>query len=569
MTNLKNGAALVTVLVITAVALLISTPMLYIATSSMRAATRWHDYDECFLTAQSALEKAKWDIYKQFESYYLAPPLSRSLEKFNWFDTWSTNSIGSPGAYSAPQNQDFSNAVISITIKGVQSTSTGKRRVRLNCNCIFKGITRELEEIVSFGMQNSEVFNNAYFINNFGWLWGDSINANGDVRGNGNFSFGSYSPTINGDVYASINPHLGAAGTIDGTPNFWSLNTYYANAPSVARPGDPPSTNYGGSWQMGYDGNSEQFPEQEALDMPYLGDLSDYTWISTQENGRIISNGTNVLVNSTYNGPGPDGIDGTADDGTLILDGTTNTIEIDGPVVVTGDLIIKGEYTGQGTIYAGRNIHVIGDVTSSDPPSWSKPDSTPSSTTTNNADKDILGLAAKGNVVIGDYTTYSWQSSVGNYIQPSFTAGYETDPSDYSLGYDSDWNTNNGYWFNGDYTAWDGGYKMSGTNEVQRSYYESSISDTDFNDLANGVRVEQIDAICYNNHLHGGLVGSSTDGITYNGCIVARDEALIYSGSVNLNWDIRIGSKSPDAIPLDIYLPRTISKPTTEYWSEK
>ena len=36
---------------------------------------------------------------------------------------------------------------------------------------------------------------------------------------------------------------------------------------------------------------------------------------------------------------------------------------IDGPVVVPGDVLVRGVVGGRGTIYAERNIHFVGSVT--------------------------------------------------------------------------------------------------------------------------------------------------------------------------------------------------------------
>ena len=69
---------------------------------------------------------------------------------------------------------------------------------------------------------------------------------------------------------------------------------------------------------------------------------------------------------------GPDGTVGDADDKVpLVLVGTwDNPIDLKGPFVVPGDVIIKGVVTGRGTIYSGRNIHVAGEITYKKPPTW-------------------------------------------------------------------------------------------------------------------------------------------------------------------------------------------------------
>jgi hypothetical protein len=48
--------------------------------------------------------------------------------------------------------------------------------------------------------------------------------------------------------------------------------------------------------------------------------------------------------------------------GSLFVDGTKTPFAVNGEVLIDGDLVIKGTYTGRGTIYAA-NIFIIGDVT--------------------------------------------------------------------------------------------------------------------------------------------------------------------------------------------------------------
>jgi hypothetical protein len=55
----------------------------------------------------------------------------------------------------------------------------------------------------------------------------------------------------------------------------------------------------------------------------------------------------------------------------LVIVGTDDyPIRINGPFVADGDVIIKGVVSGQGTIYAGRNIHIVGDIWYGAPPEW-------------------------------------------------------------------------------------------------------------------------------------------------------------------------------------------------------
>jgi len=98
--------------------------------------------------------------------------------------------------------------------------------------------------------------------------------------------------------------------------------------------------------------------------------------------------------------------------GNLILIGTPNNpIVIDEDVFVEGDVIIKGVVTGKGAIYAGRNLYTAGNVQVSNPPDppghgvcsgITDPDDCARANI--DAGKDELRLAARGNIVIGDYT---------------------------------------------------------------------------------------------------------------------------------------------------------------------
>jgi len=98
--------------------------------------------------------------------------------------------------------------------------------------------------------------------------------------------------------------------------------------------------------------------------------------------------------------------------GNLVLIGTpSNPIVIDEDIFVEGDVIIKGVVTGKGAIYAGRNLYTAGNVQVANPPDppghgvcagTSDPDEC--ARLNIDAGKDELRLAARGNIVIGDYT---------------------------------------------------------------------------------------------------------------------------------------------------------------------
>ncbi len=51
----------------------------------------------------------------------------------------------------------------------------------------------------------SRVFDYAYFINNWGWFYGDTIYCNGNARSNGQFDVAGYKPTVTGQpIYDDV-----------------------------------------------------------------------------------------------------------------------------------------------------------------------------------------------------------------------------------------------------------------------------------------------------------------------------------------------------------------------------
>jgi len=558
----ENGVVIFTVLAMMGALLLILSSFFATAQAALAASRNWHQQDRCLLVAQSALEKAKWDMSNAFETYFESAPLPRTMGKFDWFDTYTTTAIGSSGAYSAPRDVEYLDAKVWVTIREVRNGGRGIRDVFMSAKAVMGTSRREVVELVRFELGRSSAFDYAYFINNFGWFWGSSIQANGDVGANGDFDL-RYNPRVNGDVYASENAALGAEGDVDGDWSSWSLSSYYTSVAATARPGSPPSTTYEEKWRMGYDGTPGRAEEMPTVEMPYLGDLGDYRTLADDENGSV-KVGNKTLVAEVYNGPGPDTVAGTADDGMVVLVGTAAApIVINGPVVVNGDVVIKGKVTGQGTIYASRNIHIIGNIEYVDAPQWPKPDPDPEATALANSTKDMLGLVAKGNIIVGDYTSSTWDSCK-SYIRPGFTQPYDTDASEVANGYDSDGDLTNGYRFNGDYTGLDGGQKLDSAGAAAaRRYFESS-SDLAFKAAAPTCDITRIDAACYTNHALAGKAGT----LAWNGTMVSRDEALFFSGSLKVSWDIRLGSDSPDSKGAALSMPLALRRPTTLYWRE-
>ncbi len=540
--------------------------------SGVRATGVFTTASVCRLCAQSALDREKTEIHNAFRGYLQTLPTAWNT--FTWFDQFSAQSIGISG-YSRTLmcNEPINGCRVTVTLGGVTRSPAGAlrpfARITLRATALAETaagipVVKSIEEIVEYSLDRSSVFDYAYFVNNFGWFEGNGITANGDIRANGNLSLGNNS-WLNGDAYAAANSELDVIGEVLGTVQNASLTSYRAQNNDRSRPTSPTAAN-GTDWPMGYDGTCHLKPFQETLDMPFLGDLDAYREIANTVGGTIKQQGK-TLVDGCYRGPGPSGLTNGADRGCLILDGTSKPILLDGPVVVDSDVIIKGRVKGQGVIYSGRNIYIVGNLTYDTPPKWDKPDTKPEQTAKKNKSADMLGLAAKGNIVLGNYTDSSWLSRVEDYITPPFVNPYACDPTDAAIGYNGT--------FNGDYTAYDGGKKVRyvydfwqdkhlPSSESNRRYYESVAGNWVIAQQAQSDAITQIDAVLYNNHATMGCIGACL----FNGALVCRDEAIIYNTSVTFNWDIRLGSASRDGMDFFIYLPMSPAPPQVIEWQE-
>ncbi len=628
--------------------------------------------NRCRFAAQSAIEVVKTQVQARFSAYVGASGTAVKIDpkqslEFNWFDNVSADgrTIGlSKGRISPLTLQDPPNGINGCTVtvaigkKVEHETNSSYAAVPIVATAEYTypdGLTASatIQESVCFATGQSQVFNYAYFVNNYGWMNGSSITINGDMRANANVSLSG--STVNGFVYAAVNDEVGAEGSIklSGSPRILSASAYRANSQTTTERAriDTGSYDTAGAYDAPANSGTMQLPTYDAdgnitggtvaansgkpianeqsdpIPMPFVSDLDDYVEYAKELGGTLkypgfsytastttgsgwygqtvtdtisVAGGT---VNAHYDGAGPSGDVTQADKGSLVLIGTrSNPIEINGPVVVDGDVIIKGYVKGQGTIYAGRNVHIIGSIQYANEPTWSHTegmsDEAAESVEESNASKDMLGLVAKGNIVVGDSSSQSWLNTVSPYIKgkrsssASVVNSYECDPSDADIGYPST--------FGGDYTAreyvagngYDGsGYfgKVSSTvsqtttrdwygnryttkstafsTGVGRRYYQTACDDDIIS--SNAGTVNRIDAVLYNNHGIFGTPAAGTGRFNLNGSLVCRDEALIFSGNgLNFNWDMRLMPKANNKVTKGLGLPVGPQEPYTVSWME-
>lgn len=442
-----------------------------------------------------------------------------------------------------------------------------------------------------FSLKRSQVFDYQYFANNYGWMDGFNANdliMNGDCRANGDFNFLNGSPTVNGSVFASANSKLSpaAAGIVNTGPVKWNNATYAAAQATNQRMrqvfneaahGAKGTTQYEGwrdfvydtngsvvnnqidgsvigdvnglrSWQRTTQGTTPNYsvidtrPTEEVI-MPDLSDLNRYVSLSQSyiDSQAIFPNGTanpnfntgaSVYTwNTSTNSYQRIDTNGVVTGSAALVGTATNPIKIHGPVTFTQDAVIKGYVQGQGTIYTGRNIHIVGSIRYKSPPDFRGSD--PTTVDNNNSAKDMLGLAARGSVIMGNTSQFRSPYPLA-YMTPPFTKGRYDD-----LG------------------NWIPPYNANAIDATGKKLYQSTLGDTYINSIAESVN--QIDAVLYTNFIGGGNIGTGGGGVTFNGSIISKDESMVvFSLPMYCNYDNRIRERtSTQKAVIDLQLPRS------------
>ena len=277
--------------------------------------------------------------------------------------------------------------------------------------------------------------------------------------------------------------------------------------------------------------------------MPDLSDLSKYQTLSQGyvDNRATFGNGTanpdygkgayvqtwdssqNKYVTVSTNG---------VVTGSAILIGTSDKpIKIHGPVTFTQDAVIKGTVQGQGTLYAGRNVHIVGSILYKNAPDFRG--SNQQTIDNNNSSKDLIALCARGSVMMGSPGSFENPYPL-KYMTPPFTKGR----------YDEQGN-------------WIPPFNALQTDSTGRYRYQSVYSDSTLANIASSIN--QLDCIIYTNFVGGGQLATGGSGMTFNGSIICKDEAMVlYSLPMRMNYDNRIMERNITKQPLiDLQLPRS------------
>jgi hypothetical protein len=408
------------------------------------------------------------------------------------------------------------------------------------------------------------------------------------MRANGDFNFLNGSPTVNGSVFASANTKLtpAAPGLVNLGPVKWNNSSYASSQASNQRMrqvynsavhGAKGSTQYQNwrdfvydtdgsivnnqidgavigdvnglrSWTRTSQGSSATYgvldtrPTEEVI-MPDLSDINRYislsqTYVDTQatfDNGAAnpyFNQGAKVETwNTSTNSYQRIDTNGVVTGSAALIGTNDHPIKIHGPVTFTQDAIIKGYVQGQGTVYAGRNVHIVGSIRYKTPPDFRGAD--PTTIDNNNSAKDMLGLAARGSVIMGNTSQFSSPYPLA-YMTPPFTKGRYDD---------------NGNWIPP--------FDANAIDATGKKRYQSTLGDTYINSVSESVN--QIDAILYTNFLGGGNIGTGGGGVTFNGSIISKDESMVvWSLPMYCNYDNRIRERTATQKPIiDLQLPRS------------
>jgi hypothetical protein len=578
----NTGFVLTGVLMLLLIASLIGGAFLFSARSSFATVDQWRSRDECLLGVQSGLERRKYAVDQAFRADYNETHSWDSLDTLATFngsttyEKWTNYYSASPHVVTV--RVDTTVGTVTKTV----SNYTADVTLTYEASATHNGIKRKVREVIryryasapSVGGGDSTVFDNVFFIDNVGFFSGVNCDFNGDVYANKDLDLQYSSIKVNGDRYsgAELLSHK------DYKNDTWSKydDQTYANRARPTEYTDYNRSNTNTYWPQGYnDQTITTYEWADIKEMPFVGPLSEYQAYALASGGAVsqahfvssdgtVSNSGQTVYAVWGDAAGENAGIGTNDTGVLILIGTeADPINISGIVVATGDIYIKGYFTGQGTLYAGRNIHVIGNLVAKDPPTWPKPDSNPQATATANKTKDFIGLCAKGSLFFGDYKALDT-----SLLKSPHTASHATDASDAALGYVSGYSGGIPY-FDGDYTEVDGDGTAVRSDGSARHFYQPMISDTAMTALGIQSWIGWFDAVLYANHL---ISGDFDDNAVLNGGFVCRDESVKRHGNLVLNWDIRLGSKSFDGQSFSPWLPGMLPRQTTVYrtvkWTE-
>lgn len=418
-----QGIALISVLFIAAVVLILASTFIFTIVRERQSATSSKLMNDSLQAADAVSERARMQLLKAFDDSYLTGAnFLLELNKGSGStlkDLLQTSTVTIEGRTGKWKIQDFTGkglpsgdpATIKYlndpkTLKWIEvaatvSTATGTqtviRRINMGEGELFRlaMLARDTNCIYCHLRVNGDVGS----LNKLRPGWGHELDGkkpSGGWEDGWNSGNGS---VVDGDVY------IATTASLDANENMTDTAKVDANIDKRIN-----GTLFTGIVQ-------ENFKES-----PLPKDLNDDTVPDFPfiERQRAIKNAKGTIASANYVGVVPlnsstiNSLPATTTgalsgviDGNLILEGTlANPIKLSGDIYVTGDVIIKGYVEGRGAIYSGRNTYVAGNILYKNPPPNCATESNPDKCAQDAiaAGKDELRLAARNNIVLGDYT---------------------------------------------------------------------------------------------------------------------------------------------------------------------
>ncbi|MBI3414477.1 MAG: hypothetical protein HY043_04015 [Verrucomicrobia bacterium] len=513
----ESGSAYVTVVVFASILMITTASLIQLASARFNTSYNRWNWNESYFHAENVIQWAG----QQIADVAVGNSTDTALGKYSVANGNISLTYLSSGLTGASA---FSNAWLTIE----NDPSGTVNLFRVTASAMVGKKVRTVQAQIRKGAP-SYVFDYEYFLNNWGWWWGSTITGQGDNRANWDFDF-RFNPTVNGSVVANGNIEQNGVPVdpLSGTVPFVGLAST-----------DPSAYVHSGS---------------PRLLMPNLQDFSYYQQKATAA-GSTLYVGTNLLVSAYRTNATTPG---------LYLVGTpANPIKINGPVVIPGDVVIKGTITGVGTLYVGGSLYIAGDLTYGNSPDFSTPPGT--MTAVNQAawvqnnlsnSKDLIAFAVRESVFGGAPNSSAWKSAV--YDPSGYGLSHVGDES--QLGQDGIAGTpDDSIAFthaDGTSSAWydaDGDgvvdHAYSYINDIQMNasraanisgYPTTSGTPDDFNTLSSN-NMNRIDGVIYCNHAVG--MRAANPNLVWNGTVVCRDEAIIFSSTAKFVYDPRIHSR--------------------------
>jgi hypothetical protein len=522
----QQGSTLLTVVVIGAVVCLSASAMLLVSTNSITNASGRVDWNKAFYNAENA---TVWAAQTAFDTN-LAPGST------NYYST----ALGNLplGEIISPTNGDstFKGAWVQIA----QPSTLANNVFVITASACINNKVRTIQSQITV-RPVSTVFDYEYFLNNWGWWWGNTITGNGAQRANWDFDFRD-GPTVNGSIYAADQVDENEVPYQEyATPPFAGLaganetNLVHQGAPRVVMPNLLNFTNY--------------------IATALANTATNGLWLGTNQ---VVAG---VLANTNTPNPGGNAGNLSPQAGLYVVGTPGLPITIKGTVVIPGDLVIQGTVTGQGTLYVGGNLYIAGNVTYANGPNFSTPPETEEPAVRDawvaaNKTNDLIAYAVRGSILAGDVTNPDWINYCFNY--PGSGLAVVGDES--HLGQDGIANTPDDdipyLHANGTWSTW---YDADGDGTTNSNYnYNNDINMTTARashivgyPTASGVPVPYnvvasdnmgtLQGIFYTDHAAAMRLDQST--AIFNGVIVSRNEQIVFQNYLDLVYDSRVNSR--------------------------